>query len=255
MRGALPCMAGLFLAVLGACGAGLPSTDPAPALVTAAAGGTEIFARVCLGCHDEPDPPRPDFARPLTAELARRAMLAVLGQAMPPQSSDVLAHFTEAGRAALVGWLCKQTSRSDRSCQQIVQFETAPTLARSATTILAILQQDGVAPVSSERARLVKPSLSASGGSSPRAVRDSRLVAVVLLASIDACNTDIARWLSELTPWLQLRSGAPTGGGDPTARSNADRERSRCIERLLGRALARPDQPPQGSPRQENADD
>lgn len=250
MRGALPCMAVWFLVWLSACGAAVPSTDPPH--VPATAGGAEIFARLCLGCHDEPDPSRPDFARPLTADMARRAMFAVLVQAMPPRSSNVLADFTEAGRASLVEWLCKQTTRSDRSCEQIVQFETAPTLSRSARTILAILQQDGVAPVSSERAELVKPSLSTSGGNSPQTVRDSRLVAVVLLASIDACNPDIAR---RLIQWLPLKLGEPTRGGDPTAWSNFARERSRCIERLLGRALARPEPASPGSPRQENAND
>ncbi|XYH97107.1 hypothetical protein ACMHYB_56605 [Sorangium sp. So ce1128] len=200
---------------------GPPEPVATAAVSTANEDGAAVFAQRCAGCHQGPDPSRPDFSVPLTRDLASRAILAVLAQDMPPRTSTVRAGFTEAGRASLLQWLCSRTSRSEDTCARFVRFETAPVLTRSGPTILTAINQDAASPITEDTTKFVLDSspTNPNGYTGPRqTVRDARLVGVALLAAVEACR--------------------PPSGQPATAAIES--ERRRCVEKILARAVEPP---------------
>lgn len=145
--------------------------------------GAAIFASTCLGCHDEPDPPRPDLAAPMTPPMATRALRALLDDRMPPPTSSVRAKLTVARERALVDWLCRGTGRDQGTCAQLVDYVTRPALMRGGPTIAQVLRSGG-AEVTEQTASL----LLFASPPSRRAVSDPGRVATLLVAVIEVCR-------------------------------------------------------------------
>ena len=167
--------------LLGLVAAACAPTSPRPPSAPPADPALTLFHATCLGCHDSTSPPRPDFARPLDPDTATRALRAVLERYMPPRGSKIRERLGDPERAQIMTWLCRQTGRDDPACERLVRIETAPDLARSGRAILGSFKRGGNPTISDERTELL------SGPPGP-VWRDARMIANVLLISIDACT-------------------------------------------------------------------
>src|SRR2546429_2647374 len=126
--------------------AGVRPTPALPAPVATpspVAPGATVFAKVCMGCHDAPDPPLPDFATAMTTAMAGRALRAVLEERMPPPMSNLRAKLSDQRRSDLIGWLCQRTGRNQRACTDLLRYETAPDLMRGGIAILQDIKNGG----------------------------------------------------------------------------------------------------------------
>jgi hypothetical protein len=166
----------VFLAAIaGACGAS--SNTPA----TVEDPGAAAFNTACMGCHDQPDPPRPDLSGQLPTPLASKALYALIERQMPPRDSDSLATLDDSSRSMIVQWLCRRTHRSESVCSEMAADAVQPRLMRPPSAIVTAAKQITGVEASPEVSGLVT-------NARPHEVRDARSFANVLILGADVCT-------------------------------------------------------------------
>ena len=207
-----------MLLAFSAC-AGQPSATSAP---TIANDGQEQFQTTCMGCHDEPDPPAPDFSRPLAPSLAGKALRAVIEHQMPPVDSESNTELDGARREMIIRWLCAKTGRDAVSCAGIADYATDPQRMRSGRAILTTAKRISGREVGPQTAQVMSMS-------TPD-LRDVRAFASVLIVAVDSCAAKPEERV--LGVWLPTRA--------VTAAQSSTRDPQQCVQRVLQRGLAPP---------------